>query len=809
MAEDRPSRKGAQRRSLIGKRPVLRPDARLPATTFPEEAEGPEPEFAVAAEDSSMARPDSQGLVSLEAEQQIGVWVVEKQLGKGGMGSVYRCRNRHASRIHAAIKLLDPVLSYQGTARARFVREAEILFTLNHPHIVKVSSVNLDSMPPYLEMEFVEGTSLEEELERRGALSLSQALGLTAQLTSAVHHLHLNGVYHRDIKPTNLLIRPDGLLKLVDFGLAVEATGDRITDAGTTFGTPSYAPPEWVQPGEIDRAAWDIYGIGVVLYEMLTGEVAFPVPQGLEARRVAIHIMTEKQQIECLDPGEAYKADLRALVRCLTQRDPKKRPRSALAVLALLESLDPRCNPEATTLIREDLDIDALWRAVADSDVPPIGVRSAGPDDETQIAPQAPPEVDPEDATQIAPQAPPEVDPDDDTVITRPAVPSPDPATARQEVRRGSPSFALLALFGIALGVAITATIAIRQYWTTTGPREVRVVVTGVSEDEAIAVRLNGSAPATQDGFTFTFAEVPVGEAMLEWAVGSGCAAPDCPGPGCQAWCATAESVATIPKGSGPFTLPVELAFPAQREVVLELPDLSESLPVTVQLDGRPLEVEGAEARAREVRPGPHIVVAEAGSCSLADRGCATRPEGCPPGCSSWTGGVEVSLGAEAFTFALPLPIPTAPPEPEPEAAPVPAPRPPDPLPAPSPGAVTKASFAAWLERHPEWSRQAAIDAGKADQSYQSGWVDGQPPGNAADAVVNVSWWAAEAYCQDRGGLLPVDVAPDTWTESSTQPLQEWRTDGGSPSWRRFDGADSQVGRWEQSNSFTGFRCAR
>jgi len=86
---------------------------------------------------------------------------------------------------------------------------------------------------------------------------------------------------------------------------------------------------------------------------MLTGEVAFPVPKGLEARRVAIHIMTEKQQIECLDPGDAYKDDLRSLVRCLTQRDPRKRPASALAVLALLESLDPRCNPEATTLIRD------------------------------------------------------------------------------------------------------------------------------------------------------------------------------------------------------------------------------------------------------------------------------------------------------------------------------------------------------------------------------------------------------------------------------------------------------------------------
>jgi len=778
MAEDRPSRNASRRRSLIGKK---RPSAR----TFPTEADELEPESATAAEDSSTARPNTHGLVSLEAEQQIGVWVVEKQLGKGGMGSVYRCRNRHASRIHAAIKLLDPVLSYQGAARARFVREAEILFTLDHPHIVRVSSVNLDSMPPYLEMEFVEGTSLEDELERRGVLPLGQALGLAGQLTSAVRHLHRNGVYHRDIKPTNLLIRPDGMLKLVDFGLAVEATGDRITDAGTTFGTPSYAPPEWVQPGEIDPGAWDIYGIGVVLYEMLTGEVAFPVPQGLEARLVALHIMKEKQQVECLDPGEGYKDDLRSLVQSLTQRDPNKRPGSALEVLALLESLDPRCNPEAATLIRDDLDIDALWRAVADSSV--------------------------NQTVDSSPTGAPAVDPDADTLVTREAAPSADSATAPQEARRRSPSISLLVLLGIALGVVVTATLAFRSYQTTRGPREVRVVVAGVSEDQAVAVRLNGSAPATHEGFTFIFAQVPVGEATLEWVVGSECAAPDCPGLGCRAWCATAESVATIPKGSGPFTLAVELAFPAQREVVLELPDLPDSLPVTVQLDGRSVEVEGSRARASEVKPGPHTVVAEAGSCSPVDRGCATRPQGCPPGCSSWTGEVEVSLGVETFTFALPLPIPVAPPEPRPAPALEPEPEPsrPVPSPAPSSGPVTKAGFAAWLTSHPEWFRQAAIGAGKADQSYQSGWVDGQPPGKDADAVVNVSWWAAEAYCRDRGGLLPVDVAPHMWAESSTQPLQEWRIDGGSPSWRRFDGAESLVGRWEQSNSFTGFRCVR
>ncbi|MBW1879246.1 MAG: serine/threonine protein kinase, partial [Deltaproteobacteria bacterium] len=244
-------------------------------------------------ETEAAAEPDDKGVVdevpatptqpdvgrdTSEVDQQIGVWVVEKQLGRGGMGSVYRCHNRHATRIHAAIKLLDSAIMHDESAKARFVREAEILFDLDHPNIVKVSSVNLGSLPAYLEMEFVEGLPLEDWLEEDHSLRFAQALSVAEQLASALVYLHGKGVYHRDIKPMNLLIRPDGQLKLVDFGLAIEATKDRITDAGTMFGTPAYAPPEWLQPVPIDPRAWDVYAFGVVLWEMLTGEVPYEVP---------------------------------------------------------------------------------------------------------------------------------------------------------------------------------------------------------------------------------------------------------------------------------------------------------------------------------------------------------------------------------------------------------------------------------------------------------------------------------------------------------------------------------------------------
>ena len=186
---------------------------------------------------------------------EIDIWIVDKALGSGGMGSVYRCHNRKANRILAAIKVLDNAVRKHPDSEARFVREAEILFSLDHPNIVKVRNVRTDTDPPYLEMEFVEGESLESVLWR-GSMSPPEALDVMAQCASALTYMHKKGVRHRDIKPANLLIQPDGLVKLVDFGLAIETDGARITQQGMAFGTVSYAPPEWINPEALDPAMW-------------------------------------------------------------------------------------------------------------------------------------------------------------------------------------------------------------------------------------------------------------------------------------------------------------------------------------------------------------------------------------------------------------------------------------------------------------------------------------------------------------------------------------------------------------------------
>ena len=134
------------------------------------------------------------------------VWVIERSLGSGGMGSVYRAHNRHAPKIKAAIKVLSAALVHHKEAKSRFVREAEILYGLDHPHIVKVRNIRLEHDPPYIEMEFIEGQSLYEVLAQP-PVPFDRALLFSEQLASAVRYVHRHNVFHRDIKPANLLIR--------------------------------------------------------------------------------------------------------------------------------------------------------------------------------------------------------------------------------------------------------------------------------------------------------------------------------------------------------------------------------------------------------------------------------------------------------------------------------------------------------------------------------------------------------------------------------------------------------------------------
>lgn len=271
--------------------------------------------------------------------------MVEAPLGHGGMGSVYRCHNAATTRIMAAVKVLDSAMQDTEEAQQRFLREAEILFRLDHPNIVRVRNVRMDGIPPYIEMEYVEGEPLERRISA-GATAPQDAMRWVAELVDALVYMHARGVRHRDIKPSNLIVTASGSIKLVDFGLAMEADLGRITAEGLSFGTVSYAPPEWVDPKVIDPVQWDLYAVGVVLWELLTGSFAFPLSGDGPQRKQLLEVMVQKQSAGPLDPGPEFSSGIRDLVRRLTAGAVSKRPQSAEELQALVSAVVPASRPD-------------------------------------------------------------------------------------------------------------------------------------------------------------------------------------------------------------------------------------------------------------------------------------------------------------------------------------------------------------------------------------------------------------------------------------------------------------------------------
>lgn len=293
-----------------------------------------------------------------------GTWVLDHALGAGGMGAVYRAHNVHAPRIRAAIKLLHPGL-FDGQARQRFIREAELVANLDHPHVVKVRNIRLDDELPFLEMELVEAANLLEHMGD-APLAIDQALVFFEQLVSAIRYLHRQGIAHRDVKPANLLIRKGTMLTLVDFGLAVEGEEGLLAEAAEPppIGTVAYAPPEWITPDQLDPYLWDLYACGVVLYQMLCGTLPFDASGASDARHAALAVMAQKAATPHLDPGPAFPEPLRALVRDLTARDPRQRLQPARELAKRVHDVQGALSVDPDMILAKGLHGDELRRAV-------------------------------------------------------------------------------------------------------------------------------------------------------------------------------------------------------------------------------------------------------------------------------------------------------------------------------------------------------------------------------------------------------------------------------------------------------------
>ncbi len=258
-----------------------------------------------------------------------GRYVLERPLGHGAMSVVDLARDTELDR-EVAVKRLAENFARDDELRARFQREARLAARLSHPNVVRIYDVGVDEDErPFIAMEFVDGETLAELLARRGPLPPEEVAGLGVQACRALAAAHDAGLVHRDVKPQNLILRRDGVLKLGDFGVAFGLEGTRLTVAGTVLGTAAYLAPEQARGEEVTAAA-DVYGLGAVLYELLTGR-----PPRTPATLAEL-ALTETIPL----PRDAPPALARIVMRCLAA-DPDDRPRSAAEVARELAATLP------------------------------------------------------------------------------------------------------------------------------------------------------------------------------------------------------------------------------------------------------------------------------------------------------------------------------------------------------------------------------------------------------------------------------------------------------------------------------------
>jgi len=203
-------------------------------------------------------------------EQTVGHYVILEELGRGGMGVVYKAQDTSLDRF-VALKFLPQHLAASGQDKERFIQEAKAASAINHPNICTIHAVGEHQGQLFIVMEYVDGQTLAE---RKRSISQKQAIEVTIQIADGLAAAHEKGIVHRDIKPENIMMRKDGIVQIMDFGLAKLAGVSRITKEGSTVGTAGYMSPEQVQGLEVDHRT-DIFSLGVLFYELLGGELPF------------------------------------------------------------------------------------------------------------------------------------------------------------------------------------------------------------------------------------------------------------------------------------------------------------------------------------------------------------------------------------------------------------------------------------------------------------------------------------------------------------------------------------------------------
>src|SRR5689334_20879247 len=302
----------------------------------------------------------------MEVGARLGVYEVIAQLGEGGMGQVYRATDTKLKR-QVAIKILPLSFAADPDRLARFQREAEVLASLNHPHISAIYGLEKSDGTTALVMELVEGEDLSQRIAR-GPIPLDEALPIARQIAEALEAAHEQGIIHRDLKPANIKITPNGNVKVLDFGLAKLAEAPAggssssplsmsptitspamMTGVGVLLGTAAYMSPEQAKGREADKRS-DIWAFGCVLYEMLTGRRAFDGDDMSDTLASVLKIDPEWTRLPADLPPS-----LRTLIQRCLAKDRRQRVSDIAAARFVLNELSanpqPRGGVEAETTV--------------------------------------------------------------------------------------------------------------------------------------------------------------------------------------------------------------------------------------------------------------------------------------------------------------------------------------------------------------------------------------------------------------------------------------------------------------------------
>jgi eukaryotic-like serine/threonine-protein kinase len=246
--------------------------------------------------------------------RRIGPYEVEGLLGEGGIGRVYVARDTVLGR-QVAIKALRPEMSHDSNLIERFFSEAKSLANLNHPNIATLYTLQVEGHEAYMIMELVNGCTLNDLLARVHRLSLRESLAIVAQAVAGLAYAHRRGVIHRDIKPSNLMVTDEGVVKIMDFGIARVLGSQQLTRAGEFYGTLAYASPEQIRSDPIDARA-DLYSLAIVLYRLLAGTP--PFTENSDYGLMTAHLQTPppplRERVTNVDP-DTETALMRALAK--------------------------------------------------------------------------------------------------------------------------------------------------------------------------------------------------------------------------------------------------------------------------------------------------------------------------------------------------------------------------------------------------------------------------------------------------------------------------------------------------------------